>query len=124
MKHLRIAVFVTLVVTALLVLQGTTIAPALFSTTQQQRAVEVDLRRQLQVANRELASVQERLELASAQGQRLQERLDSLRCRVKLVFIEVIVTDPEVIRSFLLQGHQNSISTEEVAPGDVLVLVS
>jgi len=77
MKHLRIAVFVTLVVTALLVLQGTTIAPVLFSTTQQQRAVEVDLRRQLQVANRELASVQERLELASAQGQRLQERLDS-----------------------------------------------
>ena len=77
MKHLRIAVFVTLVVTALLVLQGTTIAPALFSTTQQQRAVEVDLRRQLQVASRELASVQERLELASAQGQRLQERLDS-----------------------------------------------
>ena len=74
MKHLRIAVFVTLVVTALLVLQGTTIAPALFSTTQQQRAVEVDLRRQLQAANRELASVQERLELASAQGQRLQER--------------------------------------------------
>ena len=48
----------------------------------------------------------------------MQERLDSLRCRVKLVFIEVIVTDPEVIRSFLLQGHQNSISTEEVAPGD------
>ena len=76
MKHLRIAVFVTLVVTALLVLQGTTIAPV-FSTTQQQRAVEVNLRRQLQVANRELASVQERLELASAQGQRLQERLDS-----------------------------------------------
>ena len=27
----------------------------------------------------------------------MQERLDSLRCRVKLVFIEVIVTDPEVI---------------------------
>ena len=77
MKHLRVAVFVTLVVTALLVLQGTRIAPALFSTTQQQRGVEVELRRQLQVANRELAGVQERLELASVQGRRLQERLDS-----------------------------------------------
>ena len=75
MKHLRVAVFVTLVVTALLVLQGTRIAPA--PTTQQQRGVEVELRRQLQVANRELAGVQERLELASVQGRRLQERLDS-----------------------------------------------
>jgi len=77
MKHLRVAVFITLVVTALVVLQGTRVAPALFSTTQQQRGVEVELRRQLQAANRELAGVQERLELASVQGRRLQERLDS-----------------------------------------------
>ena len=66
MKALRVAVFTTLVVTAVLVLQGAQIAPALSSTTQQQRGVEVELRRQLQMANRELASLQER---------RLQEQL-------------------------------------------------
>lgn len=62
MKALRVAAFATLIVASLLVLQGTRIAPALSSTTQQQRGVEVELRRQLQVANRELAGLQERLD--------------------------------------------------------------
>ena len=33
----------------------------------------------------------------------MQQKLESLRCRVKLVFIEVIVTDPDVIRAFLTE---------------------